>query len=231
MSQVKKIGVYSEMGIATGFGKYQPILMTTEYRPEQTVQKSQEEVRWEAEQRFWEMSQRSRRWIGKRPRNPGKRPPHNPTTVAVSVPIEVPRTVPPELAKTALEDPVPWQIDSATGFWIFKGSIYEVDQSFSQANMRLLVLEEFDRERRRFERLKQKYDLPEREETRIRLRIPEQVRIEVWRRDGGKCAVCGSRDNLEYDHIVPVSKGGSNTARNIELLCEKHNRSKGAKIG
>ncbi len=56
--------------------------------------------------------------------------------------------------------------------------------------------------------------------------IPEKVRIEVWRRDDGKCTQCGSRKNLEYDHIVPISKGGSNTARNIELLCEACNRKK-----
>ena len=56
--------------------------------------------------------------------------------------------------------------------------------------------------------------------------IPSAVRREVWRRDGGKCVKCGSRKNLEYDHIIPVAKGGSNTARNIELLCEKHNREK-----
>jgi Holliday junction DNA helicase RuvB len=60
--------------------------------------------------------------------------------------------------------------------------------------------------------------------------IPSTVRREVWRRDGGKCARCGSRKNLEYDHIIPVSKGGSNTARNIELLCESCNRSKSASI-
>ncbi|NNM87114.1 MAG: AAA family ATPase [Phycisphaerae bacterium] len=56
--------------------------------------------------------------------------------------------------------------------------------------------------------------------------IPSAVRREVWRRDGGKCAQFGGRENLEYDHIIPVSKGGSNTARNIELLCEKCNRAK-----
>ena len=56
--------------------------------------------------------------------------------------------------------------------------------------------------------------------------IPSDVRREVWRRDGGKCMKCGSRINLEYDHIIPISKGGSNTARNIELLCENCNRSK-----
>ena len=59
-----------------------------------------------------------------------------------------------------------------------------------------------------------------------RVAIPSSVRMEVWRRDGGKCVKCGSREKLEYDHIIPISKGGSNTARNIELLCEKCNRTK-----
>jgi hypothetical protein len=60
--------------------------------------------------------------------------------------------------------------------------------------------------------------------------IPERVRHEVWRRDQGRCVDCGSRERLEFDHIVPVSRGGSNTARNIELRCELCNRAKGAQI-
>ncbi len=63
-----------------------------------------------------------------------------------------------------------------------------------------------------------------------RERIPDEVKIAVWRRDGGVCAHCGSREKLEYDHIIPVSKGGSNSQRNIELLCEKCNRKKSNKI-
>lgn len=63
-----------------------------------------------------------------------------------------------------------------------------------------------------------------------RAAIPSAVRREVWRRDEGKCVKCGSRANLEYDHIIPVSRGGSNTARNLELLCESCNRSKSASI-
>jgi len=60
--------------------------------------------------------------------------------------------------------------------------------------------------------------------------IPSEVRREVWRRDGGKCVKCGSRERLEFDHIIPFTKGGSNTARNIELLCEICNRAKSATI-
>lgn len=65
---------------------------------------------------------------------------------------------------------------------------------------------------------------------RDRQPIPDDVRIFVWQRDKGRCVICGSQENLEYDHVIPVSKGGSNTARNIQLLCEKHNRSKGANL-
>jgi len=68
------------------------------------------------------------------------------------------------------------------------------------------------------------------EEEFLRESIPAEVKREVWRRDQGKCARCGSRERLEYDHIIPVSKGGSNTVRNIELLCEAHNRAKSANI-
>jgi hypothetical protein len=60
--------------------------------------------------------------------------------------------------------------------------------------------------------------------------IPERVRHEVWRRDRGCCVECGSRTRLEFDHIVPVSRGGSGTARNVELRCESCNRRKGARI-
>lgn len=63
-----------------------------------------------------------------------------------------------------------------------------------------------------------------------RERIPDDVKMYVWKRDEGKCVICGSQEKLEFDHIIPFSKGGSNTARNLQLLCEKCNRSKGAKI-
>lgn len=60
--------------------------------------------------------------------------------------------------------------------------------------------------------------------------IPKRVKMHVWQRDGGRCVECGSKERLEYDHIIPLSKGGSNTERNIQLLCERHNRSKGSSI-
>jgi hypothetical protein len=54
--------------------------------------------------------------------------------------------------------------------------------------------------------------------------IPTQVKIEVWKRDKGKCVLCGSGENLHFDHVLPFSKGGTSLlANNIQLLCAKHN--------
>lgn len=69
------------------------------------------------------------------------------------------------------------------------------------------------------------------ENTKKREAIPQEIQDIVWNRDGGKCVKCGSQENLEFDHIIPFSKGGSNTARNLQLLCEKCNREKSNSIG
>jgi hypothetical protein len=69
-----------------------------------------------------------------------------------------------------------------------------------------------------------------RKSTTRRRTIPKHVKQEVWQRDQGTCVECGSKERLEYDHIIPVSKGGANTMRNIQLLCEDCNRAKGARI-
>jgi len=112
-------------------------------------------------------------------------------------------------------------------YFLFHDYLYQVSRPYTEDEFRLLVVDEFDRERRLFERLESRYvDGIDSNVSAKRERIPERTRIFVWRRDGGKCARCGSRDRIEFDHIVPVSKGGSNTARNIELLCESCNRIK-----
>ncbi len=61
--------------------------------------------------------------------------------------------------------------------------------------------------------------------------IPQDVMDKVWNRDGGKCVRCGGQENLEFDHIIPVSKGGATSYRNLQLLCKKCNLKKSNKIG
>jgi hypothetical protein len=61
--------------------------------------------------------------------------------------------------------------------------------------------------------------------------IPSEVKKEVWKRDGGRCVMCGETKNLNFDHDLPFSKGGTSiSAKNVRLLCMKHNLQKSARI-
>jgi hypothetical protein len=67
-------------------------------------------------------------------------------------------------------------------------------------------------------------------QTNTRL-IPSDVKREVWKRDGGKCVMCGDNKNLHFDHDLPFSKGGTSfSAKNVRLLCMMHNLQKSDKI-
>ena len=63
-----------------------------------------------------------------------------------------------------------------------------------------------------------------------RVSIPDEIKQYVWQRDKGQCVKCQSHEDLEFDHIIPVSKGGSNTARNIQVFCQGCNRSKSDEV-
>lgn len=66
------------------------------------------------------------------------------------------------------------------------------------------------------------------EHTRL---IPSEVKREVWKRDGGRCVMCGDNKNLHFDHDLPFSKGGTSlSVKNVRLLCMKHNLQKSDKI-
>ena len=56
--------------------------------------------------------------------------------------------------------------------------------------------------------------------------ITTQVKQAVMERDSGTCQSCGSVENIEFDHINPISNGGSSDQDNIQLLCRKCNRAK-----
>src|SRR5689334_10656455 len=61
--------------------------------------------------------------------------------------------------------------------------------------------------------------------------IPAAVKRAVWQRDRGQCTFigptgrrCSSRIFLEYDHILPVARGGMPTVENLHLRCRAHNQ-------
>jgi 5-methylcytosine-specific restriction endonuclease McrA len=61
--------------------------------------------------------------------------------------------------------------------------------------------------------------------------IPRWVKLEVWKRDNGRCCKCGKASDLHFDHVIPYSKGGSSKdPANIQILCGQHNLAKRDKI-
>ena len=60
--------------------------------------------------------------------------------------------------------------------------------------------------------------------------IPAEARRAVRERDGGRCAHVGPTGHrcesraVEFDHIVPIAKGGASTIDNVRLLCRPHNQ-------
>ncbi len=98
-----------------------------------------------------------------------------------------------------------WQVESA-GRTVFKFQLESTDEVVARDPSSRVV---------------------QRERTRV---IPSSVKQEVWRRDHGKCVLCGSTENLHFDHDLPFSKGGSSTVENIRILCAQHNLAKRDRI-
>lgn len=64
----------------------------------------------------------------------------------------------------------------------------------------------------------------------VRRTIPFIVRAKIMARDGFKCVQCESVLALEIDHRIPLSKGGTDDEANLQTLCGRCNRRKGADL-
>ena len=109
------------------------------------------------------------------------------------------------------------------GIWCYKGFFSLVDATFVSDGTRNVfkfyllpvVVKSFQKE----------IEIPH---TRL---IPTDVKVAVWARDKGQCVLCGSKENLHFDHDLPFSKGGTSlTAENVKILCMKHNLKKSNKL-
>lgn len=111
------------------------------------------------------------------------------------------------------------------GIWVYNGIFKLVDAWLEESNARKVFKFRLELVNEPVTQEKQEDEL---DHGRI---IPSEVKLAVWKRDKGKCVICGSSENLHFDHIIPYSKGGSSlVAENIQLLCAKHNLAKHDKI-
>jgi hypothetical protein len=115
-------------------------------------------------------------------------------------------------------------------YWLFRDEFYWEDEGYDETELKALILEKLAQKDRRVQRAVALMQQTEAMDSLARTPIPDEVKIFVWKRDGGTCVKCGSNERLEFDHVIPVAMGGANTARNLQLLCEPCNRSKGASL-
>ena len=60
----------------------------------------------------------------------------------------------------------------------------------------------------------------------IRKSISEELRNKIFKRDGWKCVYCRKKENLQIDHKIPFSKGGTTTFDNLQTIYRKCNQTK-----
>jgi len=60
----------------------------------------------------------------------------------------------------------------------------------------------------------------------------DKITVDEWlaelKKRKAECAICGTKENLTIDHIIPLRKGGRNIISNIQLLCATCNQKKGS---
>jgi HNH endonuclease len=69
------------------------------------------------------------------------------------------------------------------------------------------------------------------EERRSCRSVPARILMRVARRDNYICQICSTPlrdDEIEFDHIIPVARGGSSEEHNLRVTCYRCNRKKGA---
>lgn len=121
------------------------------------------------------------------------------------------------------------QDDDRVMWWTDNG-LFWADAELTDEEVGLLL---FDRERKRdakFDRLRKIRAREEDLAATRRERIPDDVRAFVWERDEGRCVRCGAEDDLQFDHVIPVAKGGGAAVDNIQIMCGDCNREKSDSI-
>lgn len=142
------------------------------------------------------------------------------------------RTVRATLASTPLDlEPGRW-------LWLFRDGLYVTERPVRDAEIEEVLLAIKASHYRSDSRLKrlaaevatfEALDAVRRDATNRRA-LRDDVKLFVWARDGGRCVRCHADTELHFDHIIPLSKGGSDEAENIQLLCRSCNLSKSDRI-
>lgn len=112
--------------------------------------------------------------------------------------------------------------------WLFKGKFYWDSDGLNETEVHALLVVKGQRQRQRIERAQAIVAMGSLPSQAVRGAIPDDLKQVVWMRDNACCRQCGSKHELQFDHVIPLSMGGATTEENLQILCGPCNRRKGA---
>ncbi|WP_298341834.1 HNH endonuclease [Ferrimicrobium sp.] len=115
-------------------------------------------------------------------------------------------------------------------YWWFQSRFYIDIDGLSEDEVNALLVTRLQRERQHIANAQATIASGTQPQPSGRKKIPEDVKQLVMVRDGAKCAYCGSTVDIQFDHIIPISLGGSSNPENLQILCGPCNRRKGAGV-
>lgn len=141
-----------------------------------------------------------------------------------------------ELEEMQRRIPVPVGTRDGHRYWSYRGMFYREAEGLTADEVHALIvaaeIEHQERKNRLIEHAKAiAAQGPHQDSTPQRGHISVEIRNYVFQRDGGQCVTCGSKVELQFDHIIPVKLGGSSGPENLQVLCGPCNRRKGASLG
>jgi hypothetical protein len=111
--------------------------------------------------------------------------------------------------------------------WVNRPSRSKADYDFIKLKVEEFFLQREDEYLLLAQKVERLRNLKESRQSARRKDIPDDVLAYVLKRDEEKCVKCFSTQNLQFDHILPKSRGGGDHPENLRVLCQSCNLTRG----
>jgi hypothetical protein len=133
-----------------------------------------------------------------------------------------------EMEVRSQQTPVRYMTVGERSYWRFEGKWHTDNEGLDQESVQALLVTRGMRNADRVGRAKTIAAQGQLPKSSSRRSIPDDVKQLVWNRASGACQSCGSRTELQFDHVIPVAHGGGSSEANLQVLCGPCNRRKAA---